>query len=74
MSKPPTSAIEIYRMLPEGTRCEVIFNELIFQGRGTNRHYRRIPEVPESALDVYRMLPEGTRCEVILNELVMALH
>ena len=25
----PTSAVEIYRMLPEGTRCEVIFNELI---------------------------------------------
>jgi Uma2 family endonuclease len=60
-------------MLPEGTRCEVIFNELIFQGRGTNHHYKRIAEVPESALDVYRMLPEGTRCEVILNELIMSL-
>jgi Uma2 family endonuclease len=26
--KIPTTAVDIYRMLPEGTRCEVIFNEL----------------------------------------------
>lgn len=25
----PSTAVDIYRMLPEGTRCEVIFNELI---------------------------------------------
>lgn len=29
ISEVPTSAVDIYRMLPEGTRCEVIFNELI---------------------------------------------
>ena len=29
ISEIPSTAIEVYRMLPEGTRCEVIFNELI---------------------------------------------
>jgi hypothetical protein len=29
LSEIPTTAIEVYQMLPEGTRCEVIFNELI---------------------------------------------
>ena len=25
----PTTAVEVYRMLPEGTRCEVYFNEMV---------------------------------------------
>jgi Uma2 family endonuclease len=29
ISEIPSNAIEVFRMLPEGTRCEVIFNELI---------------------------------------------
>ena len=29
ISEIPSTAVEVYRMLPEGTRCEVIFNELI---------------------------------------------
>src|SRR5476651_51514 len=29
ISEIPSTAIEVYQMLPEGTRCEVIFNELI---------------------------------------------
>lgn len=34
----PTSAVEIYRMLPEGTRCEVIFNELIMSPSPSSQH------------------------------------
>ena len=29
ISEIPSTAVDVYRMLPEGTRCEVIFNELI---------------------------------------------
>ena len=28
ISEIPSTALEVYRMLPEGTRCEVIFNQL----------------------------------------------
>lgn len=71
--KIPTKAVEIYRMLPEGTRCEVIFGGLVFP-----EIYKRkegatyIPDIPVNALEVFRMLPEGTRCEVIFNELNMS--
>src|ERR1700761_2848761 len=34
----PTSAVEVYRMLPEGTRCEVIFNELSMSPSPTPLH------------------------------------
>ena len=34
----PRTAIDIYRMLPEGTRCEVIFNELIMSPAPTAQH------------------------------------
>ena len=34
----PTSAVEIYQMLPEGTRCEVIFNELIMSPSPSREH------------------------------------
>jgi Uma2 family endonuclease len=34
----PRSAVDIYRMLPEGTRCEVIFNELIMSPAPTPQH------------------------------------
>jgi Uma2 family endonuclease len=70
----PTTAIDIYRMLPEGTRCEVISNKLIFSGGMIDqRKYKNfISGIPLNAIDVYRMLPEGTRCEVIFNELIMS--
>jgi Uma2 family endonuclease len=71
-SKIPSTALEIYRLLPEGTRCEVIFNEMIFPDYTTTRHVNRIPPVPTNAIEVYQMLPEGTRCEVIFNELIMS--
>jgi Uma2 family endonuclease len=72
-SEIPKTAVDIYRMLPEGTRCEVIFNELVFpNGLSDQPKYKNfIPGIPENAVDVYRMLPEGTRCEVIFNELTM---
>lgn len=74
MREVPATAMEIYRMLPEGTRCEVIFNELIFPGDMNDQHkYKNfISEIPSTAVEVYRMLPEGTRCEVIFNELIMS--
>ncbi|OOQ60631.1 Uma2 family endonuclease [Mucilaginibacter pedocola] len=34
----PRTAVDIYRMLPEGTRCEVLFNELIMSPAPTPQH------------------------------------
>ena len=34
----PATAVEVYRMLPEGTRCEVIFNELIMSPSPSREH------------------------------------
>jgi len=34
----PATAVEVYRMLPEGTRCEVIFNELSMSPSPTPLH------------------------------------
>lgn len=34
----PATAVDIYRMLPEGTRCEVIFNELTMSPSPTPLH------------------------------------
>ena len=38
ISEIPSTAVEIYRMLPEGTRCEVIFNELIMSPSPSREH------------------------------------
>jgi len=38
ISEIPSNAIEVYRMLPEGTRCEVIFNELIMSPSPSREH------------------------------------
>jgi Uma2 family endonuclease len=38
ISEIPSTAIEVYRMLPEGTRCEVIFNELIMSPSPSREH------------------------------------
>jgi Uma2 family endonuclease len=38
ISEIPSTAVEVYRMLPEGTRCEVIFNELIMSPSPTPIH------------------------------------
>jgi Uma2 family endonuclease len=34
----PTTALDIYQMLPEGTRCDVIFNELIMSPSPSKYH------------------------------------
>lgn len=34
----PETALDIFRMLPEGTRCEVIFNELIMSPSPSSQH------------------------------------
>src|ERR1700744_4298109 len=38
ISEIPSNAVEIYRMLPEGTRCEVIFNTLIMSPSPSSSH------------------------------------
>jgi Uma2 family endonuclease len=38
ISEIPSTAVDIYRMLPEGTRCEVIFNELIMSPSPSTLH------------------------------------
>jgi len=38
MSGIPRTAVDVYRMLPEGTRCEVIFNELIMLPSPSRKH------------------------------------
>lgn len=38
ISEIPSTAVEVYRMLPEGTRCEVIFNELSMSPSPTPLH------------------------------------
>lgn len=38
ISEIPSNAIEVYKMLPEGTRCEVIFNELIMSPSPSKDH------------------------------------
>jgi len=74
ISEIPTTAWDLYQILPEGTRCEVMDNELIFPEYPIERSkYKSIfPEIPSSALELFHMLPEGTRCEVIANELIMS--
>jgi Uma2 family endonuclease len=38
ISEIPSTAIEVYHLLPEGTRCEVIFNELIMSPSPSREH------------------------------------
>ncbi len=45
ISEIPSSALEIYQMLPEGTRCEVIFNELIMSPSPTTLHQLLVTEL-----------------------------
>lgn len=41
----PKTAVDIYRMLPEGTRCEVIFNELIMSPSPSSDHQFLLTEL-----------------------------
>ena len=38
ISEIPSTAVDVYRLLPEGTRCEVIFNELIMSPSPSREH------------------------------------
>jgi Uma2 family endonuclease len=38
ISEIPSSAVDVYKMLPEGTRCEVILNELIMSPSPSRDH------------------------------------
>lgn len=58
----PSTAVEIYRMLPEGTRCEVIFNELIMSPSPSSQHQLLLSEL--NAL-LYFFLKDADRGKVI---------
>jgi len=45
ISEIPSTAVEVYRMLPEGTRCEVIFNELIMSPSPSSLHQLLLSEL-----------------------------
>jgi Uma2 family endonuclease len=64
ISEIPSSAMEIYRMLPEGTRCEVIFNELIMSPSPTTLHQLLLSEL--HAL-LYNHLKNANSGKVILS-------
>jgi len=52
ISEIPATAVDIYRMLPESTRCEVIFNELIMSPSPTTLHQLVISDL-HAALYVF---------------------
>ena len=58
----PATAVDIYRMLPEGTRCEVIFNELSMSPSPTPSHQLLLSDL--HAL-LYTFLKESNKGKVI---------
>lgn len=58
----PQTAVEIYRMLPEGTRCEVIFNVLVMSEPRTFQHQLVLSEVQ---VPLYFFLREKDDAEII---------
>ncbi len=58
----PATAIDIYRMLPEGTRCEVIFNELSMSPSPTSEHQLLLSDLHAS---LYNFLKQSQTGKVI---------
>ena len=58
----PSTAVDVYRMLPEGTRCEVIFNELIMSPSPTPLHQLLLSDL--HAL-IYAFLKENKSGKVV---------
>lgn len=58
----PSTALEIYRMLPEGTRCEVIFNELIMSPSPTTLHQLLLSDIHAA---LYNFLKDKGLAKVI---------
>jgi len=62
ISEIPSSAIEIYRMLPEGTRCEVIFNELIMSPSPSMAHQLLLSDLH---VLIYNFLRQSKKGKVV---------
>jgi Uma2 family endonuclease len=56
----PATAVDIYRMLPEGTRCEVIFNELIMSPSPSFEHQSVFIELTAALFHFLKDHPVGT--------------
>jgi hypothetical protein len=58
----PSTAIDIYRMLPEGTRCEVIDNILTMLPSNTSQHQLTLSAI---AVPIYNHLLRDKLGEII---------
>jgi len=58
----PATAIDIYRMLPEGTRCEVIFNELRMSPSPSSEHQLLLSDLHAA---LYNFLKQAKTGKVI---------
>ncbi|MDP9075923.1 MAG: Uma2 family endonuclease [Bacteroidota bacterium] len=64
ISEIPSTAVEVYRMLPEGTRCEVIFNELIMSPSPSSSHQLLLSDLH---VLIYSFIKERNLGKVILS-------
>jgi Uma2 family endonuclease len=55
----PATAIDIYRMLPEGTRCEVIFNELSMSPSPSSEHQLLLSDLHASLYNFLKQTKAG---------------
>src|SRR5471030_1830094 len=71
ISEIPSTAVEVYRMLPEGTRCEVIFNELIMSPSPTPLHQLLLSDLHAS---IYFHLQNSKQGKVISSPIDVYLE
>jgi Uma2 family endonuclease len=55
----PSTAVDIYRMLPEGTRCEVIFNELSMSPSPSREHQKVLIKLTAILFEFLNQHPVG---------------
>jgi Uma2 family endonuclease len=55
----PSTAVDIYRMLPEGTRCEVIFNELSMSPSPSREHQKVLIKLTALLFEFLNKNPVG---------------
>jgi Uma2 family endonuclease len=60
ISEIPATAVEVYGMLPEGTRCEVIFNELIMAPSPSMEHQSILIKLTAILFQFLNEHPVGT--------------
>jgi Uma2 family endonuclease len=60
ISEIPSTAVEVYRMLPEGTRCEVIFNELSMSPSPSREHQTVLIKLTAILFQFLNNQPIGT--------------